>query len=432
MANSHNKGIENAFLIVRREGSVMHNFKAGFGKARMQFNPDEAPIREFETKLDDLYCRVLLISGPDNWALVSFDLTSLRATAIKRYRELVAELLAIAPSKVWVTVTHTFAAPHLPSTTETPAKQASYQLIDRKLVDSLKIGCQLAQEDLQTVEIGQVNANCPLNVNRNTLTEQGWWLGRNFEGYSNHQLRILAFKRADQTVNLVVNYDIQQSVMDHITDDRGRRVISSDLMGNGIQGYEQNDQVAIFIPGCAGDQRPLFTGEAATSFAVVRTLLINQAAIVTESLQRAVQKIQDWQPLQRLWSSQLPVSVPTQVQQHGTFEIKPTKTYKFEPTGQMTTLHLWAVRINQYGTVGTEPELNSMFGESCRRAIAGDATTMIATLVNGAAKYLPEKLDFDRITYQSMNTQLGQTADQRLLDACVRFGRIMREEDARC
>ena len=96
----------------------MANFKVGCGKAMIQFSASELPIREFKSKLDDLYCRVMLISGKNSWALISFDLTSLRAAAIKRYQELAARLLAIDSNQIWVTVTHTFAAPHLPSTTD--------------------------------------------------------------------------------------------------------------------------------------------------------------------------------------------------------------------------------------------------------------------------------------------------------------------------
>lgn len=185
--------------------------------------------------------------GENSWALISFDLTSLRAAAIKRYQELAARLLAIDSNQIWVTVTHTFAAPHLPSTTDSMARKSAYRLIDEKLKESLMLACRQAHEDLQAVQVGQVNINCPLNVNRNVLTKQGWWLGRNLEGYSNHQLRVLAFRKADKTTNLLVNYDIQQSVLDHVTDDHGEQMISSDLMGNGIKAYEGNDRVAIFI-----------------------------------------------------------------------------------------------------------------------------------------------------------------------------------------
>ncbi|MCT3282589.1 hypothetical protein C6Y11_16675 [Lactiplantibacillus pentosus] len=410
----------------------MNNFKVGFGKSTIRFSRDELPIREFATKLDDLHCRVMLISGINNWALVSFELTSLRPAAIKHYQKLAAKLLAIDCREVWVTVTHTFAAPHLPSSTDSIDRKSAYQLIDKKLTESLIAACHQAYEDIQVVKIGQINVNCPLNINRNVLTDQGWWLGRNFEGYSNHQMRVLAFQKADKTTNLLVNYDIQQSVLDHLTDDYGERMISSDLMGNGIQTYEKTNGVAIFIPGCAGDQRPLFSGRNDQPFTVTKTLLANQADVITERLQWAVQNVHDWQPLRQLFSCQLSIEVPTQVQQQSTFEIKPTRAYNFKATGKTTTLHLWASQLNRYKIVGTEPELNSVFGDRCRRALSGDTATMIATLVNGAAKYLPEQIDFDRITYQSMNTQLGLTTDQRMLDACVQLKQMMSQGANKC
>ncbi|WP_318764802.1 hypothetical protein [Lactiplantibacillus carotarum] len=406
----------------------MTNFKVGFGKAPIKFTSADFPIREFAAQLDELACRVMLVRGTSDYALVSFDLTSLRPTALQRYRQLVADLTGIAIGNVWITVTHTFAAPHLPSTTETTAKQVAYQLIDQRLVVSLTVSCQRAIADLQAVTVGRAEVNCPINVNRNVKTPAGWWLGRNVTGESNHQLRVLAFQRTDGTTNVVINYDLQPSVLDHMTNDAGERVISADVVGAAVRAYEENRQVAIFLPGAAGDQRPLFTAKPDQPFAVAKALVNEQGAVITAGLHAAVAAINNWLPVSRLRLYTQVVTVPTQVQKHTTFELKPTHRYSFEATGQTTTLHLMAVEFNHYLLVGTEPELNSHFGDQCREQL-NDPQLQLATLVNGAAKYLPEPDDFERVTYQAMNTQLGRGASAQMLTACRQLKQQIEEDE---
>ncbi|VDG32128.1 hypothetical protein MUDAN_DOGOELCO_01419 [Lactiplantibacillus mudanjiangensis] len=402
------------------------SLKAGFGKASIDFNQSDLPIREFAAKMDDLYVRVMLIHGHQDFALVSFDLTSLTNAAIDQFKAQVIALTGIPTENIWITVTHTFAAPHLPSQPDKAPQP--YRLIFDKLTASLSASCIAAQQNQQPVQIGSATVDCSLNVNRNLLTTDGWWLGRNFQAYSNHQLRVLAFKQATGQTHLIVNYDIQQSVLDHVTDDHNQRMISSDLMGYGLKSFETNDQVAIFLPGAAGDQRPLFVGDAEQPFAVAKAYVAEQGAIVTERLQHACQAIDNWQALTQLTLVTQAIQVPTQVQELTTFELKPTHHYNFEAAGQTMPLSVTALCLNQHLIAGTQPELNSAFANQCRDALNTNATTMVVTLINGGAKYLPTALDYQRITYQAMNTPLAQGADQLVLQTFAQVGAQIRKE----
>ncbi|EJE97978.1 hypothetical protein [Liquorilactobacillus mali] len=404
--------------------------KAGFGKKVIDFKKSDLPLREFSKKLDDLYTRVMLVDGTQqHFALVSLDLTSLPAKAINTFKNIVAELTNIDVTNIWITVSHTFAAPHLPNAPKSETDHKNYQFIFDRLKSSLTASCEAAQLDLQSVQIASTMVNCPLNVNRNQLTAAGWWLGRDLNAYSDHHLRVLAFKKDDGTVNLIVNYDIQQSVLDHITDDEGNRVISSDLMGVGIKKYEDLQQIAIFLPGAAGDQRPLFVGNNKKPFAFAKALLSEQSVLVYESLQNAVHSISNWQLFKKLRLQTQIISAPTQVQKLSTFEIKPTHHYDFKSTGMTIPLDVTALQLNQYLIIGTQPEMNSSFGAECRQTLGLGEDVMLATLVNGGAKYLPEKLDYQRTTYQAMNTKLAQGTDELFLAAFAHLGKKINKEE---
>ncbi|BDZ32207.1 hypothetical protein RA086_13240 [Lactiplantibacillus sp. WILCCON 0030] len=412
----------------------MKTIQVGFGKAVIDFKPTDFPIREFAKQLDTLNSRIMLIAGPQPFVLVSLDLTSLpNHRVIELFKDKVAATLSVAPANIWITVTHTFAAPHLPSNPQTAAAHQIYDFILAKLMASLVMSCQAAQQDLQPVKLGHAVVDCPLNVNRNVATPAGWWLGRNFAGYSNHQLRVWAFQKADGQRHLLVNYDLQPSVLDHLTDDADQRMISSDLVGFGLKKYETDQQVAIFLPGAAGDQRPLFVGHNDEPFAVAKSLMQRQGDVFYESIQQAVQTITTWTTLSQVQQVAQPMTLPTKVQKLTTFELTPTHQDDFEPTGATVDLSVVGIKLNQLLLIGTQPELNSQFGNKCRHALGTDQTTMVATLVNGAAKYLPEARDFDQVTYQAMNTHLGRGSDQLVLKACTQLGqKLIKEDAAKC
>ena len=118
----------------------MTTIQAGFGKAIIDFKTTDLPIREFTRILDDLNSRVMLITGSQNFALVSLDLTSLpNNDAIALFKDKVAALLSVTPANVWITVTHTFSAPHLPSNPKTAEAHQTYDLILAKLMTSLTL-----------------------------------------------------------------------------------------------------------------------------------------------------------------------------------------------------------------------------------------------------------------------------------------------------
>lgn len=407
--------------------------KAGFGKAVIAFEPTDFPIREFTAKLDDLFVRTILIQSEDKFALVSFDLTSLRPQAIEQLKAMVAAQTGIPITNIWMTVTHTFSAPHLPSKTDTVEQKQAYDTLWNKLTVSLQASCEAAQTDCQPVEIASTMVDCPLNVNRNVETAAGWWLGRDLTGYADHRLRVLAFKKANGALNLLINYDIQQSVLDHIADDRGERLISSDMIGNAIKSYEDSKQVAIFLPGAAGDQRPLFKGSNDEPWLVAKAKMTSQAQVVAEGLQRATKQLTNWQPLTRVHCCEQPFNAPTQVQQLTTFELQPTHHFVSIPTGKTIPLSVMGLVLNRQVIMGTQPELNSQFADKCRVALHVDDTAMVVTLVNGAAKYLPEAQDFQKMTYQAMNTPLALGTDQLLLSVCQQLSQnINLEDEAPC
>jgi hypothetical protein len=391
-------------------GKLKEQYTIGFGKAAMTFS-DTLPMGNYTRAATPLQVRCITIVGPTKMLLLSLEMTSLPNQAVAKLRKIAAQEADIGFQNIWITVTHSFSSPHLPQ--ESSVDTHRYTVLWDKMVTAVTEAIRQAMTNQQAFTMGRSKISCPLNVYRNVQTPDGWWLGANFAGYSNHDLRVLTFKQASGHLGLIYNYDIQSSVFDHLTDDDGQLWIDDDLVGHGSANFEDRHpgSVAIFIPGAAGDQRPLLMGDNTKSFAENQYLCRKQADVLDTCIEQAQQMINKWVPLQLLARYRQECRVAQKAEVVNTFEIKPTRKFVFEATGQRLSVGIDAWQFNQWLLVGTQPELNSEFGDACRYLLP-DKSAMIGTMVNGALKYLPDSRDFQRITYQAMNSFIGQGADK--------------------
>lgn len=403
----------------------MEVLKAGFGKANLGLTKEDVPIRNFEAIFTDLNTRVALFGNENEikFVIASIPLTSITNRDINIFKNKIKRIVGIKTDKIWISALHTFSAPHLKHVIDTVEDNETYNRYLNQILCSLESALKRASIDYQLVRIGYRTSTCNLNINRNVKTKKGYWLGRNFHGYSDHQVRIVCFIKKDDTYNLIFNYDIQPSVMDHIMNDENKKVITGDLLDIGATKVEE-DQKNIVIPliGCAGDQSPIFKGKKKYSFIQNTTLLFEEAEILAQSIEQS--KLSFINNEVCLENFIIPIDLPCQVRQKGTFEITPTTKYKFETSKKIAIAHLYGLSFGKILLLGTEPELNSKFGRKCRQKLKA-SNVLITTLINGAMKYLPEKDDFENITYQSMNTSIGKTADSKTINAIKKVNKIL-------
>ena len=68
--------------------------------------------------------------------------------------------------------------------------------------------------------------------------------------------------------------------------------------------------------------------------------------------------------------------------------------------------------------VGVQAELSAATGEAIRRR-SSFAHTMVVTMMNGAAKYMPEAAAYTKSTYEAMNSGYGPGSAELLADGIV-------------
>ena len=87
--------------------------KIGIGRSVMEFPHGFFPTEGFVEQTHPLHVRVFFVDEVKPFALVSIEMTSLADEECARLKKETAILLGIDESRVWISVTHTFSAPHM-------------------------------------------------------------------------------------------------------------------------------------------------------------------------------------------------------------------------------------------------------------------------------------------------------------------------------
>lgn len=412
------------------EGKKMAEYKirAGAGKAEIRFVEEDFPLKAFTGIHDGIFVRVLILEENIRMALISVELTSLPAEAVRQFQKVCSRETGIEEERIFVSVTHTFSAPHIPPCIRNEQEQRLSDTMYERICGAVCRASRDAKESVRPTVLEYKEASCCLNVNRNIDTPEGFWIGRNEEAFSDHTVRVLKFRQENQTAAYVVNYDVQASVMDRSESAAGGRLISGDLAGAAMKCLEEKSKaVAIFLPGCAGDQAPVLQAVHTAADGTVRDLHENGFVLAEQLGQYLAERVNAAKELPKDGSAGFldtglcivsrTAELPEQEMKYPTKELRPKRQYSFELTGQSIPAQITLVRMGGIQMLLTAPELNSGFGRKIRQ-ILGDRL-VIGTLVNGGLKYLPEAEDFERITYEAMNTKLGPGSAEQFLETAA-------------
>ncbi len=399
--------------------------RVGAGKAKIELPESLFPIEGFGGVHDDLYVRALLLEDGFPFLIVCFDATSLRPYAIEVFRAQAAEAADIPRENIWVCVSHTFSAPHLRSE-EALAQEGSEvarknEILFASMTTAMRSAIAQAKAGLEETQPVIGNAYCAVNVNRDMLTARGWWLGADDLGESDKTVPFVKFLRPDgQTKAVLYSCDVQSSVMDHSRGADGYSQVTGDLVGAASRFIEEQygeGFVALFLLGAAGDQAPLFkakhnilnrdgsieeTDIGDEGFVLVNALGKKLGAQVVQAMERVKQPFQP----EGFTLRQTAVTCPGQKIIPNLKDIHPTKTYDFQPEGERTVTVSYFT-LGHVALVGLAPELSSTTAIDIRKD-SPFPLTIVATMVNGGDKYMPEHTAYDRITYEAMNSKFAK------------------------
>ncbi len=353
--------------------------RTGVGIAPIVF---PLPIKKLTHQCDPLYVKALRM---EDYMIISIDATSAGKEAVQYLQGVVSSHTGITKDHIFVSVTHSFSSPHF-------NHGENYEPVRKALVEAME------QIELQDTRIAYHVDECDINVQKNCWTEDGYWIGRNPDGYRNPEVKSLHLFHGDQEFACIINYDLQSSCVQNVDP----TAVSSDIPGVLAEYYRHQGVACLFMPGACADQVPVSDDHEKLGKELYESIHTG----ITEELSRiSVQT--EYQELQK------------QVMKYSTKELTPHKAFDFETLEDTLEISVSLLKINDVTLCMTSPELNAQFGKEIESNLG--EKIMVITMVNDAVKYLPQEWDYEHITYTAMNTMIARGSDERLMEVIRRM-----------
>ena len=422
---------------------MKNKLKVGVGKTEYKIPLEVLPVENFKSIHDQLYTRIIYIESQEKAVFVSLEMTSIRDYELALIKQTVSEILNVSIDHVWVCVTHTFSVPHIRNKTSlhTEEEHEKNNKLCTALLNSVERASYQALNCIQDAKIGFGNNYCSVNVNRDMYTLKGWWLGSNDLGVSDKLVSIVSFyNMQDKPIAILYSYDVQSSVMNGSLQDDGSRIITGDLAGRASHYIESQleETVAMFIVGAAGDQAPAYQAEYTEinpQGEFIKTDIQELGFVLVDKLGSklgyhvvtAMNRIHSQETFDSLCIQKTIFDCPGQMIPKVTKDILPTKEYKYIKD-EKREVEVEIMKIGSIVFVGCKPELSSITAMDIKKA-SPFLQTMVFTMVNGGAKYMPDETSYDRITYEAMNSMYAQGSAEILVENTIKLLNQLSEEN---
>lgn len=411
--------------------SEKQKFRAGAGTGTIRFPEELFPLEGFCQVHDDPHARVLLLGGNELAAIVSIELVFTPKEVIQHCKERLQRTFGISPERVWVHTTHVISTPHAPEGEKRGLfLEAVYAAVDEAVAG--------AEATLQHARIGVGLCISDLIENRDIMTPDGPWIGRNGYGPTNKLLTLLRFESMNhQPIAFLINYALKPSVLDNAGMERRERQVSSDAPGYACTVLEGALHApTLFATSAAGDQIPRETAlyyelqedgslvlrdlGVEAGFAMVKRLgseLAVDVLKIAENIQcvvldRPVHLVQR----QFLWKTKRPV------------EMKPQHRIDYVE-GPESPITVSVMRIGPLMLVACKPEINCIT-ELHLRARCLSKYTLFFSMVDGGMKYMPDSKSYVDNTWEAMRSRFMPGAAEKFVQVAADLSRELSMVDA--
>jgi neutral ceramidase len=342
---------------------------------------------------DPIYVRAIVLDdGHHQAALVAVELIRVTDSTWQNVSQRVAKETGIPVENSLIAGVHTHSAPAvrdggLPIG---PPSVAYTAQVEDRIVQAVRE----AQAKLQPARIGMGTGLAYVNMNRREPTPDGRWkLGHNPDMPSDKSVAVVKFETlAGDPIALYINYAVHGVVMG------GQNLqVSGDLPGATSRFVEHSYDGKVVAPwtsGAAGDQNPVAQSRT-TDFAMVEAL----GQILGEEVIRVAAKIKTSSEA-RIWGTQRVVTCPGQKYQPPP---RGSRDYKFLDADP-AAIRLSLIMVNEIAFAGVSGEILTMIGQRLKRE-SPFRNTLMVTLANGSAGYIPDDAAYDQVSFEVMNTR---------------------------
>jgi len=217
--------------------------KAGAGRGIIHFTPDIMPCSKRETYdriLDEPCIRIVLFDSGERFAFVAAELANMDMEVQASILDLIQKKGGVPADHIFFHLNHVHSTPHgwppfgrdkLPR--EELKKIAPFYAA---ITDAAEDALSQALAGMREAVVGVGHGECrSCVVNRNVLTDEGWWLGSGESGPRDASIGILRLDDLQgQTIAILYVYNLVPSIFDYSTRDFEEgltRTVSADIAG---------------------------------------------------------------------------------------------------------------------------------------------------------------------------------------------------------
>lgn len=398
----------------------------GAGRAEIRFPEGFFPTEGFGRLVHPLHVRAALL-GEAPVVLLSIEMTSLPDDETALLRSLCARETGAELKDTWVVVTHTFSAPHfmpdfmLKTDGERTRKAQLREAVHaaaREAIAQAKASCGEAAMSAAQTESSVL-------ASRDIELEQGWWVGCGGKTPVDRTLTVLRAQAGDKTAALILHLAVQSSVLDGVELSGGGKAVSGDLAGIACSALERlyPGAVAIFMVGAAGDAAPIrkakgYAPDGCGGYAEID--LGDDGIALTEELggrlAREAETLLQSGEFEEVGEGASvrarSFSAPAKKMNRNLRELSPCRQAVYEPDGEKEQI-IEVLSLGGWSILGVRPELTCV---SARRICEASPArrTLVATMVNGGAKYMADRSAYERCTYEAQNSPFAPGAAELL------------------
>ncbi len=412
------------FLLVTTAPALAQTSVAGslrVGVAKLDVTPKDLtgligiPNRPFKGVRDPIYARALVMAdGSTTAAIVAVDLVEYGNT--RSLRERIARELAIPADHIMIAATHNHSAPRggppTPGTSSVTQKRPwSTPEYTQQADDTVVEALRKAKATMQPARLAVGSGTVDVNTYRYALSQGRWRAGFNPDGPSDKTVWVLKFENtAGEPIALMMNYAVHPNVMTGSGTAEHQDLIWGDISGAAERYVEQQFQdkvVAMWTLGAAGDQYAKFNKEFDKAWANtpgVELAEMQGRMIGMEVLQTAA-RMAPATPTVHIQAVQRAVACEMKPQtgggpggaQAGPQQQQPVQQVAAtqQPAGKLD-IQLGLIRINGVAITSVSGEVSTNIYSHLRK-VSPFKDTIMATLVNDRAGYIPDEENWERM-----------------------------------
>lgn len=434
----------------------MSVFKAGAASVIVPLGDDCFPNAESIAKHDDVYVRVVIFETDRRYAILSADMPSMLPHDLRFCKDMLEEVAGVAQEDSWVTVTHSYCAPHtwpkgdheqddtprpMPLKNNPHIAQVATR-INKANRYAYRKATDEALANMREATVGFGTGTCAVNINKNIPTVNGWWQGASHEGFVDRTLGVMRINGLDgEPIAILFNYSVQNSVGVGPIAEYGKKgkVASADLIGVASAYVEKEyggNCTAIVLCGAQSDQVPLFKinytetdrfgKHRSGSYGAAGYILMEaQGRALGNAILQTSEKIKCEDNAPEIRTAQRTYTCKCQERETDIFNLRPVLSYEFVPDGERE-LTVDAMIIGDIALIGLLPEMDGITVAEIREGSPYDQT-MVAAYVNGNGKSMPQKESYTLLQHSAINSPYVEGSAELTRDVALELLKDMKK-----